>query len=102
MTGFRPGTSPPPVRMAILSLGGTGMNLLRFFRDAQELDAYLHAGRKRLPELTKSLRANAALSYRLRGKALGPRQSLSRGSTVKAAAKPPHSKCSRIVSHKFG
>jgi hypothetical protein len=24
MTGFKPGTSPPPVRMAILSLGGTG------------------------------------------------------------------------------
>src|SRR6266849_4486868 len=47
MTGFRPGTSPPPVRMAILSLGGTGMSLLAIFSRRLEFDAYSDAGRER-------------------------------------------------------
>src|SRR6267378_2038500 len=102
MTGLRPGTSPPPVRMAILSLDGTGMNLLRFFRNAQELDAYLHAGRKRWPGLSKSLRANAALRYRSWARGLRHTANFVGWLNRESGGKTAALQSSRIVSHRFG
>src|SRR5882762_4333205 len=94
MTGFRPGTSPPPVRMAILSFAGTGISLLAiFFPDAQKIRCLLTSGQSACPGLPKALRLNGQPELQvLSREARGTRQILSGGSTVKAAARPPHSK----------
>jgi hypothetical protein len=79
--------------MAILSLDGTGTNLLEiFFRDAQKsmltymmVEALARAYEKPQGKCDPELQVLGA-----RLEAHG--QMLSRGSTVKAAGRPPHSK----------
>src|ERR1700704_5670231 len=102
MTGLRPGTLPPPVRMAVLSLDGTGTNLLEiFFRDAQKSDAYLHDGRSDCPAYEKP-QGKCGPELQVLGRGLRHTANVVAWLNRESGGKTAALQSSRIVSHRFG
>src|SRR5712664_1503617 len=111
MTGFKPGTSPPPVRMPILSLSGTGMVSFRSvifqgYRTSREKRDHLNEK----PQAQKAGPSRLAYGKQAQGKRehrlhtfesnTGQRSgSLHQPADSPAAFRPCEQVCNRIVSH---